>query len=130
MTARRDKGHQEFIQLAVDRVADGAWEPVPGHAHGITQLVLGDSMDSATRTGSRTRLVHWAAGTLLAQPVQHDYREEILVLDGDLIVGCGPDGSGGTTFTEHAFATRPAGVPHGPFTTRQGCLMLEIDIYE
>ena len=130
MDARRDKGHQEFIQLPTDRAADSGWQPVPGHASGITQLVLGDSLDPPTRTGSRTRLVHWAAGTLMAQPVEHDYREEILVLEGDLVVGCDADGSGGTTFTKHAFATRPAGVPHGPFTTRQGCLMLELDVYE
>lgn len=130
MSASRDKGHREFVQLALDRSAHGAWESVPGHVPGVTQLLLGDSLDPETRTGSRTRLIHWDAGTLLREPVAHDYREEILVLEGDLVVGCGRDGSGGTTFTQHAFATRPAGVPHGPFTTRQGCLMLELDIYE
>jgi hypothetical protein len=130
MSASRDKGHREFMQLAVDDSANGDWQPVPGHVPGITQLVLGDNLDPGTRTGSRTRLIHWEAGTLLPEPVQHDYREEVLVLEGDLVVGCDPDGTGGTTFTKHAFATRPAGVPHGPFTTRQGCLMLELDLYD
>jgi hypothetical protein len=130
MSASRDKGHREFSQLAVDRSATGAWQPVPGHVPGITQLVLGDSLDPATRSGSRTRLICWDAGTLLPEPVEHDYREEILILEGDLVVGCDPDGTGGTAFTEHAFATRPAGVAHGPFTTRHGCLMLELDLYD
>ena len=131
MSERRDKGHVEFTPLALGQGAAGnAWQPVPGHVTGITQLVLGDSLDPQTRTGSRTRLIHWAAGTLMAEPVTHDYREEIVVLEGDLVVGCDPDGSGGTTFTPHAFATRPAGVAHGPFTTRQGCLMLELDLYD
>ena len=131
MSERRDKGHIEFAPLSLDRGAAGnSWQPVPGHVAGITQLVLGDNLDPATRTGSRTRLIHWAAGTLLPEPVTHDYREEILVLEGDLVVGCDADGSGGTAFTKMAFATRPAGVAHGPFTTREGCLMLELDIYE
>ena len=121
----------EFTPLILDPGAAGnAWQPVPGHVAGITQLVLGDSLDPATCSGSRTRLIHWAAGTLMPEPVAHDYREEILVLEGDLVVGCNPDGSGGITFTEMAFATRPAGVRHGPFTTRRGCLMLELDLYE
>ncbi|HUP83078.1 MAG TPA: cupin [Candidatus Limnocylindria bacterium] len=132
MSARRKKGHIEFTQLLLDRgsAAGGGWQPIDGHAPGITQLVLADNLDPHTRTGSRTRLIHWAQATLLAQPVQHDYREEILILEGDLVVGCEPDGSGGTTFTELAFATRPAGVAHGPFTTREGCLMLELDLYD
>jgi hypothetical protein len=131
MSAARDKGHREFAHLALDRAAhESAWRPIADHVSGITELLLADSLDGATRTGSRTRLVHWAAGTLMAEPVQHDYREEILILEGDIVVGCRPDGSGGTTFRPLAFATRPAGTPHGPFTTRQGCLMFELDIYE
>lgn len=132
MSARRNKGHIEFTQLAFGRgrAAGPGWQPIDAHAPGITQLLLADNLDPTTRTGSRSRLIHWAQGTLLPQPVQHDYREEILILQGDLVVGCRADGSGGTSFTELAFATRPAGVPHGPFTTRRGCLMLELDLYD
>ena len=36
----------------------------------------------------------------------------------------------GQTFSAYSFATRPAGVDHGPFTTRLGCLMLELDLYD
>jgi hypothetical protein len=131
VSAERTKGHVEFMQLALDRDAPGsAWRHIDGHPAGITELLLADGLDSATRTGSRTRLIHWEAGTLLPAPVEHDYREEILILEGDLVVGCEPDGSGGTSFAPLSFATRPAGVPHGPFTTRDGCLMLELDLFE
>ena len=132
MTGVRPKGHREFVQLGLDGSVSGEvqWQHARADQGGVTELVLADNLDPATRTGSRTRLVRWDAGTLIALPVRHDYREEIVVLEGDLVVGCGADGRGGQAFTAYSFATRPAGVDHGPFTTRLGCLMLELDLYD
>lgn len=114
----------------VDAADEGQWQSVPDHAATISQLILADNLDSASRTGSRTRLIRWQPGTLLPLPVEHEYTEEVLVLDGDLVVGCDEAGAGGEVFEKYSYACRPPGVPHGPFTTRAGCLMLEIDCYD
>jgi hypothetical protein len=119
----RVKTHREFHSLGDD------WQPVSGYPTTITQLVLSDNLDAATGTGSRTRLVRWQAGTLLPAPVVHDYTEEVLVIEGDLVVGCDASGAGGEVFEPYSYACRPPRTPHGPFTTRTGCLMLEIDSY-
>lgn len=132
MTAARLKPHREFYRVPLEGAAtdDVRWQPVAGHEGAIAELILADNLDPLTRTGSRTRLVRWERGTLLAQPVRHDFCEEILLLSGDLIVGCDTNGGGGEAFEAYSYASRPADVWHGPFTTRTGCLMLELDIYE
>ena len=109
---------------------DVRWQPVAGHEEWISEMILADTLDERARTGSRTRLARWQPGTLLPQPVRHDYREQILLLEGDLVVGCDAQGNGGEQFAALTFAGRPAGIWHGPFTTRTGCVMLELDIYE
>src|SRR3954453_3800968 len=116
------KQHREFFALPLSGYAlpEVGWQVVPGTAGLIDELILADNIDADSRTGSRTRLTRWAAGMLLPQPVRHDYREEILIVSGDLVVGCDPDGQGGEAFTPLSFATRPAGIWHGPFTTRTG----------
>ena len=132
MAAARQKPHREFFRVPLDGVAvdDVRWQPAAGHEGQIAELILADNLDPVTRTGSRTRLVRWEPKTLLPEPVQHAFREEILLLSGDLVVGCDARGSGGEVFEAYTYATRPAGVWHGPFTTRSGCLMLELDIFE
>ena len=132
MSDRRSKQHREFfsVPLAGAALDDVRWQPVSGFEEWIDEIVLADSLDPHSRAGSRTRLVRWQPGTLLPEPVRHDYREEILVLSGDLVVGCDSGGSGGESVEPYAFATRPADIWHGPFTTRTGCLMLELDLYE
>lgn len=132
MTGAGSKQHREFfaVPLAGAALEDVRWQPVAGHAEWISELILADNLDQRTKTGSRTRLVRWQPGTLLPEPSRHDYREEILLLSGDLVVGCDAHGSGGEQFAALTFATRPAGIWHGPFTTRTGCVMFELDIYE
>jgi hypothetical protein len=121
------KQHREFYGLAI--VGPG-WESVADHPDSITQLVLADNLDASRRSGSRTRLIRWLPGTLLPTTVEHDYSEEVLVLEGDLVVGCDAAGMGGEVFERYAYCCRPPGIAHGPFTTRTGCVMLEIDSYD
>jgi hypothetical protein len=132
MAEGQPKQHREFFAVPLDGAAlgDVRWQPVAGHEQWISEMILADNLDASTRTGSRTRLARWQPGTLLPEPVMHDYREEILLLSGDLVVGCDAQGNGGEQFAALTFASRPAGIWHGPFTTRTGCLMLELDIYE
>nr|WP_134007782.1 cupin domain-containing protein [Streptomyces sp. 846.5] len=109
------KRAQEF--LAVD---DLPWTDVAG-APGVSERVL-----SAAPSGDGaelTRLARWAAGldTSSAGVIQHEYCEEVLLLEGEL-----EDLTLGTTFTAGHYACRPPGMPHGPYRTTTGCVMLEI----
>lgn len=118
--------HREFF--SIDR-SDAAWRPVLSSAGRIEEIVLADNLDPATGTGSRTRLARWSAGALIDCPVVHDVHEEVLIVEGDFVVGCDAEGRGGERFGPYTFACRPPGALHGPFTTRQGCLLFEIQYY-
>jgi hypothetical protein len=96
-------------------VADVPWtEDGPG----ISQRVLSASTSDATLT----RIARWAPGTASGSAViQHDWFEEVYLLEGSLT-----DLTLGTTFTAGAYAARRPGMPHGPYRTDEGCVMLEI----
>jgi hypothetical protein len=93
-------------------------------APGVSERLL--SSDTVDDTASRlelTRLARWAPGldTSAAGVIRHPYFEEVYLLQGDL-----EDLTLGRVFTRGHFASRPPGMPHGPYRTRTGCLMLEI----
>jgi len=88
---------------------------------GVSERVL-----SSTPSGDGaelTRLARWAPGldTSAAGVIRHAYYEEVYLLEGDL-----QDLTLGQTFTAGHFASRPPGMPHGPYRTATGCVMLEI----
>jgi hypothetical protein len=68
-------------------------------------------------------MVRWEAGvdTSNAGPVAHDYFEEVLILAGSL-----RDLGLEQTFSVGSYACRPPGMVHGPWSTADGCVMLEI----
>lgn len=126
------KPHREFFRvlLEADALPDVRWAPVPGFEGRISELILADNLDTANRRGSRTRLARWQPGTLLPTPVVHDFHEEVFIVEGDLVVGCDAQGSGGERFDAYTFACRPPGALHGPFVSRGGCVMLEFQYYD
>ena len=93
------------------------WSPV-AQQPGVSERVL--AYDPST--GLLTRMVKWAAGvdTSSAGPVAHDYFEEVLILSGSIY-----DASLGQIFAAGCYACRPPGMVHGPWTTAEGCVMLE-----
>ena len=116
------KDHREFF----DALAEEGWTPVAGYT-GVEQKVLSGAFDHETRTGSVTRLSRWAAGAAVTEAVAHDWCEEVFLVSGSLSIG-----------TEHTedrvlpagtYAVRPADVPHGPFFSKDGCLMIEFLYY-
>jgi hypothetical protein len=119
------KPHREFFTIA----PDAEWRAVAASAGQIEELVLADGLDAAAQRGSRSRLVRWNAGALIDRPVIHDFCEEVFLVEGDLVVGCDAQGAGGESFGPYTFACRPPAVWHGPFTSRGGCLMFEIQYY-
>lgn len=107
------KAEHEFF--AVDQVP---WR-VDAQAPTISERVLSRGYDERTLT----RIARWAPGTdtTAAGVIRHDYYEEVLLLDGDL-----HDLTLGITFPSGHYASRPPGMPHGPYRTETGCTMLEI----
>ena len=73
--------------------------------------------------GLVTRIVRWDPGldTSSAGQVAHEYVEEVLILSGSM-----HDLRLQQTFSAGWFACRPPGMVHGPWTTDEGCIMLEI----
>jgi len=124
-----EKTHREFFAIRPDAEST-EWLPVPCAAGRIEELLLADNLDNAARTGSRTRLARWSAGALIDRSVVHDFHEEVFIVEGELVVGCDAEGEGGEPFGPYTFACRPPGAVHGPFASRTGCVLFEIQYYE
>ena len=105
------KQEREFF----DTAAIG-WSEVPG-SPGVLERVLSRAEDVIL-----TRLARWEPGldTTPAGVIRHDYVEEVYLLEGELT-----DLTLGRTFIAGEYACRPVGMPHGPYRTETGCLMLE-----
>lgn len=127
MPSSRTKLHREFF--AIPRGDSARWKSVTAAGGRIEEMVLADNFDVVSRTGSRTRLARWQPGALIAQPVIHDFHEEVFIVEGELMVGCDSAGQGGERFGPYTFACRPPQVWHGPFASRAGCVLLEFQYY-
>lgn len=116
------KEHREFF----DALEETGWTPVEGYS-GVEQKVLSGSFDHGTRTGAVTRLSRWSPGAAVSDPVSHDWCEEVFLISGSLSIGT-PDNEE-RILPAGTYAVRPADVPHGPFFTNEGCLMIEFLYY-
>jgi hypothetical protein len=105
------------------------WRPAPGAAPGIEQKVLSGRLDTERSVGVLTRLIRFQPGAIAPDTFVHPYWEEVHLIEGELIVGCAPDGTGGQNFTPPCYACRPPGTVHGPFASPRGCLFFEIQYY-
>lgn len=121
-----NKEHDEFHALELN----SGWETLPGYPTGIQQKILSGGLDEEARRGSRTRLLRFEPGVFTTAPFVHEYWEEVFLVSGDLTVGNDAQGEGGESFAAHTYACRPPGVPHGPFRSDQGCLLLEVHYFD
>ena len=98
---------------------DGEWQSAGDTVEGIQQQILSRNPE----TGSYTRLLRFEPGTDSSPngTLTHDFWEEVYIIQGDLT-----DLRLGTTFTAGMYACRPPGMPHGPWRSNGGVLMLEI----
>lgn len=112
------KEHLEFFKVDLTT----GWETPSGYPPGIQEKILSGRLDAAQRRGSRTRLLRFAPGAFTTEPFIHEYWEEVFQLSGTLTVG-------GQTFGPMTYACRPPQVYHGPFSSQEGCLLLEIHYY-
>ncbi|MFK7945250.1 MAG: cupin [Paracoccaceae bacterium] len=119
------RDHREFFPVDMEN----GWERIPGYPDGFARLTLADSLDPANLRGRSTRIIRIEAGTVLPRAVVHDTCEEVFLYQGDLVVGCDENGTGGEVFNAPTFAIRPEQVMHGPFSSRTGCLMFELHYF-
>jgi hypothetical protein len=113
------KEHLEFF--AVDLTT--GWEVPRGYPSGLKHKILAGHLDEEGRRGSRTRLLRFDPGAFTTEPFIHEYWEEVFQLSGTLTVG-------GKTFGPMTYACRPPHVWHGPFSSEEGCLLLEVHYYD
>jgi len=98
--------------------ADVPYTSCPGSVTGLTERVL-----ATARPAVATRVLRFAPGTDTSENgVQvHDFWEEVYILEGSIL-----DLRLGRTFSAGAYACRPPGMPHGPWTSEGGCLTFEV----
>jgi hypothetical protein len=120
------KEHKEFFQIDFTE----GWERPAGYPDGIELKVLAGKIDREKGTGGYTRILRFMPGAFTSEPFVHDHWEEVYVLQGDLIINSNPDGTGGETFRQGTYCCRPPGVPHGPFRSETGCLLIEMHFYD
>ena len=68
-----------------------------------------------------TRLLRWDPGFESTEPAIHEYVEEVYILCGAMY-----DTTLERTFGAGEYACRPPGMVHGPWTSQDGCEMLEV----
>ena len=68
-----------------------------------------------------TRILRWDPGFASSEPAVHDYVEEVYILSGAM-----HDLTLDRTFSAGEYACRPPGMVHGPWTSAEGCEMLEV----
>jgi len=124
-----NKLHDEF--RSIDMSPEG-WVLPEHYPPGALaeEKVLSGALDTASKRGSRTRLLRFGPGFMTTEPFVHDYWEEVYLVSGDLTVGNDANGDGGENFTGPTYAVRPPGVYHGPFKSNGGALLLEIHYYD
>lgn len=97
----------------------GEWRRPPGlQSEGIVEQIL--SRDAAS--GSYTRILRFEPGADTSRDgVQvHDFWEEVYIVSGDLT-----DLRLREAFTAGMYACRPPGMPHGPWRSEGGAVMIE-----
>jgi hypothetical protein len=121
-----NKAHDEFHRIDMST----GWEVPAGYPAGIEQKIMSGGLDENACRGTRTRLLRFAPGVYTTEPFSHKYWEEVYLVSGDLVVGNDNQGKGGESFAPNTYACRPPHVPHGPFKSVNGCLLLEIHYFD
>ncbi len=104
----------------IDPDTNFPWQPVAGDTLGIKEKIL----SADPETGSYTRLLKFPPGIRTKETLCHDFWEEVLILEGELI-----DLGKKQTYGAGFYACRPPGMKHGPYEIPRGCVTFEIRYY-
>jgi hypothetical protein len=105
------KEEREFF--AVETVD---WEAIPDAPGHFQRILAGEAASD-----NLTRILRFDPGTVTTETVRHRYWEEVWIIEGSL-----RDLRLDQVFTAGMYACRPPGMPHGPWESPQGCIMLEM----
>lgn len=113
---RRPGGDKPEVTLDTEAAAALPWFRPAGSPDGLVHKVLSESP-----TGSMTRVLR-VAPFIATGVFVHDHSEEVLMLQGSYKMGeeFHPAGT---------FTAKGPGVPHGPFSTHEGYVGLEVRNY-
>lgn len=95
------------------------WTQVSGGVEGQTERLLSTDPE----TGLATRMLRFAPGvdTTDLGVLRHDFWEEVYILEGEL-----HDLTLDQRFGPGTYASRPPGMPHGPWRSEPGCVTFEV----
>lgn len=99
-----------------DTLPMGQWRQVKGAGEGIFEKIL--SFDP--ETGNLTRLVRFAPGVKIPNVQNHDFCEEVYIMEGYMI-----DTGKKIVAPQGYYACRPVGMIHGPYDIPVSCLCFE-----
>ena len=111
-----NKIHHEFHTLDMD----SGWEVPSGYPATIQQKILSGALDEENKSGSRTRFLRFDPGGFTTEPFVHT---DLTIWDPS---GEKPDAD----FNWKTYAVRPPGAFHGPFRSKEGCLLLEVHYFD
>lgn len=94
----------------------GIWRQSAGAVENIMEKVL--SYDP--ETGNYTRVLKFPPGTVVSGVLEHDFCEEVYVLEGYLF-----DKSKNLTMKAGWYGSRLPGMKHGPYDIPLGCTTIE-----
>ena len=96
------------------------WKAIEGYP-GVYEKVLNEDPE----TGSVTRLLRYEPGTVFNEVLRHDFCEEIYILSGTLV-----DLGKNLTLKAGYYGYRRPGMEHGPYSSPDGMMTLEMRTYE
>ncbi len=99
-----------------DTLLLGCWRQVSGAPEGISEKILSYDPES----GNLTRLVRFAPGVKIPNVQNHDFCEEVYILEGYMI-----DTGKNVIAPKGYYACRPVGMIHGPYDIPVTCLCFE-----
>lgn len=96
------------------------WRRPKGDPEGMDEAILNEHED-----GSYTHVLRIRKGVEISEPVTHDFYEEALYLEGEML-----NTKTGEKITRGAYVFHRPGEPHGPFKALKDCLLLEFRYYK
>lgn len=111
------------------KIPNQNWDAPPIFDIGIEQIVIKDTLNTENKTGLRTRFVRFNSGATTKTVFIHDYHEEVYLVSGDQVLLDKDTFEMKKKYTAGEYFLRPAGTKHGPFSSENGCILLEIHYY-
>ena len=104
------------------------WERPAGYPPCVESKVLADNLDERSKTGHRTMLMRYHPGAADDRVLSHEQVEEVWMLEGEML-WLGENDTIVQRMPANSYVCRPPGVPHGPFRSDRGCLLLAMFYY-